>query len=805
MRKPIVCFTLSIFLGTAVTAQPTATVSPTATASATPLASSEVVPRLEASLVFLRDLGAVDGQQVENSRVQISILEREVSDAARLLPSQISANLTPADLEQQEKRWHEYQERLESVRRTFDAQSETVERTRTQSLEQLGFWRAALEQPESLSLPKEILEQIPPTATRLREAEEGLGKQQAALFALSTRISGLDTRIDSSLTSLGAARRERVSRLLQVDESPLWQADWEQLRANRLGPELRSSLQLQMQAFYAYCLVNAQGFLYHLLSLVGLYFLLGWAGRRIAAWAEQEPALVDPAANLKSPLPTAILLSVLLAGSFYPHPPILQRALLAGSALIPAILVLRRLLPPLLHATLYLLVLLFCVDQARMVLTSLTLLSRLIFVGELVAVVLCLTYTLRRGSLIPAWDRRLLGLGLTLFSVSLAAIVFGFVGLGHMLGDAALRSLYLAVFLFSITEVLRVLVLLALRTPPLAYLKSVREQEASIRHRLGRWIRLLAILLWMWNSLQYLGIRRTLLEALVSPLSWNLRIGALVITLGGVLGMAFAVWAPVQMSRVVRYLFDADVYPHLDLTPGSSYTFNTVVHYLLLTTGVLLGVGALGIDMTKFTMIASALGVGIGFGLQNIVNNFISGLILLFERPVEVGNMIEVSDRTGQLTRIGLRASVVRTLEGSDVIIPNGELLSKLVTNWTLRERRRLLKIPVGVAYGASVEQVEGLLLQVASSHSLVLQEPAPAVLLLNLGDSALEFELRVWTANFDQWAVTRSHLLAGLYGALNNAGVDIPYPTRTLQLEWPPPSDFAKSDCQDAQEARVC
>lgn len=763
-------------------AEPTPTATPDLLAS--PAASSEVLPRLEASLVFLRDLGAGDGQELQNLATSIATLEREVLDAGRSLPLQISANLTPAELEEQEKRWREYQERLESSRQTLQGGSEAVEKFRTRSLDEIQFWRAALERPDELAIPPDLFEQIKSASAGLEQAERELGRQQAKIFALSTRVSGLETRIESGLNTLATARRERVSRLLQVDEPPLWLADFSQLRPGRLWPQLSSSLQHQGQAFLAYGRSNAQGFLNHLLSLIGLYFLLRSAGRRIAAWAEQEPALVEPAANFKSPLPTAILLSVLMAGTFYPHPPILQRALLAAAALLPAILVLRRLLPPALHATLYLLVFLFCVDQMRAILAALTLVSRLIFVAELMAVLACLVYTLRRSSGISTWEARLLRLGLAFFSLSLAALGFGFVGLGYTMGDAALRSLYLAVFLFSMTEILRVLILLVLRTPPLSYLKAVREQEALIRRRLGHWVQLLAVLVWVWNSLHFLGVRQTLLEALTSPLSWNLRVGALVITLGGVLGMGFSVWAPVQVSKAVRYLFDADVYPHLDLTPGSSYTFNTVVHYLLLCAGVLLGVAALGIDMTKFTIVASALGVGIGFGLQNIVNNFISGLILLFERPVEVGHTIEVSDRTGRLTRIGLRSSVVRTVEGSDVIIPNGELLSKLVTNWTLSERRRLLKIPVGVAYGSSVDQVEQLLLRVAAGHSLVLEAPAPTVLFLNLGDSALEFELRAWTGDFDNWAVTRSQLLASIYQALNQEGIQIPFPTRTLLIE---------------------
>ncbi|ODT63706.1 hypothetical protein ABS71_14010 [bacterium SCN 62-11] len=766
--------------------QATPTPTPTAAASPQVVVASEVMPRLEATLLFLRGVEAGNDSELEVLERKGEGLENEVLGASRLLPSQVAANLTPSELEQLEKSWQGYRERLARIREQLQSESKRLEKTRDQSQEQAELWRGALEDQELLEVPPEILQQIQTANERLGQADKRLGEEQAALFVVSSRINALETRLEAGLNHLATARRERVSRLLQADEPPIWRSDFAALQPVRLAAQLHSSLEQQVLALFAYLRANVQGFLYHLLSLVGLYFGLNWAGRRVADWAEQEPALVHPAANLKRPLPMAILLSVLMARTFYPHPPILWRAALAAAALIPAILVLRRLLPRVLHATLYLLVILFCVDQLRTIVGSLPLLNRLIFAGELVAVLTCLVQTLRDSQMMASWQRRLVELGVLFFTLSLTALLFGFVGLGYTLGDAALRSLYLAVFLFSMTEILRILLLLLLRTRPLSYLKAVRERESAIRRRLGHWVQLLAVLIWIWNSLHFLGVRQTLLEALASPLAWNLRIGALVITLGGVLGMALSVWAPVQVSRVVRYLFDTDVYPRLDLTPGSSYTFNTVLHYLLLSAGVLLGVAALGIDMTKFTIVASALGVGIGFGLQNIVNNFISGLILLFERPVEVGHTIEVSDRTGRLTRVGLRSSVVRTVDGSDVIIPNGELLSKLVTNWTLSERRRLLKIPVGVAYGTSVEQVESLLLEVARAHPLVLHDPEPGVLFLNLGDSALEFELRAWTGEFDQWAKTRSQLLKGVYEALNAAEVGIPFPTRTLYVEPP-------------------
>ena len=125
-----------------------------------------------------------------------------------------------------------------------------------------------------------------------------------------------------------------------------------------------------------------------------------------------------------------------------------------------------------------------------------------------------------------------------------------------------------------------------------------------------------------------------------------------------------------------------------------------MLHYAILLVGFFFAVAAMGIDMTKFTILAGAFGVGLGFGLQNIVNNFVSGLVLLFERPVHVGDMIQVGEREGRLRHIGMRASVIRTLEGSEVIVPNGQLISEEVLNWTLSDQQRRLEIPVGVAYG---------------------------------------------------------------------------------------------------------
>ena len=225
------------------------------------------------------------------------------------------------------------------------------------------------------------------------------------------------------------------------------------------------------------------------------------------------------------------------------------------------------------------------------------------------------------------------------------------------------------------------------------------------------------------------------------------------------------------------------MYPRLHLARGLPYALSSLLHYVILFLGFLLAVGALGVDLTKVTVLAGAFGVGLGFGLQNVVNNFVSGLIVLFERPIHAGDAIQMGDLAGEVRRIGIRSTTVRTPEGADVIVPNASLVSERVTNWTHSDRLRRMDVRVGVAYGSEPEKVLDLLRGVAASHPGVLAGPAPLALFLGFGDSALNFELRAWTDRFDQWVVIRSELSVAVYAALRDAGMEIPFPQHEVRL----------------------
>jgi small-conductance mechanosensitive channel len=216
---------------------------------------------------------------------------------------------------------------------------------------------------------------------------------------------------------------------------------------------------------------------------------------------------------------------------------------------------------------------------------------------------------------------------------------------------------------------------------------------------------------------------------------------------------------------------------------GVRVSTKRLIHYVLITLGFLLALSTLGLELTKLTIMLSALGVGIGFGLQGIVNNFVSGLILLFERPVRVGDYIEVTGNWCEIQKIGLRATIVQTFDQADVIIPNADLVSNQVTNWTLRNRRARLIIPVGVAYGSDIPLVIETLKASADPHPMVAKNPAPQVLFLSFGESSLNLELRVWVLDVDHMLTTQSELHQEIDRRFREANIEIAFPQRDLHF----------------------
>ena len=210
----------------------------------------------------------------------------------------------------------------------------------------------------------------------------------------------------------------------------------------------------------------------------------------------------------------------------------------------------------------------------------------------------------------------------------------------------------------------------------------------------------------------------------------------------------------------------------------------TLFRYLFTFLGLLIILQTAGIDLTTLTVLAGAIGLGLGFGLQNIVSNFVSGLIILFERPIKVGDRIMVGDVDGRVTEVGARATTVVTNDNIAVIVPNSRFIGEEVVNWSYTDDRVRFKIPVSVAYGSDLELVSRLLVEAAAENPDVLEDPEPSVRFLEFGDSGLYFELRAWsTSRVHQKGKLRSDLNFAIDRKFREHGVEIPFPQRDLHL----------------------
>ncbi|MEB0250224.1 mechanosensitive ion channel, partial [Mucilaginibacter sp. 5B2] len=165
-----------------------------------------------------------------------------------------------------------------------------------------------------------------------------------------------------------------------------------------------------------------------------------------------------------------------------------------------------------------------------------------------------------------------------------------------------------------------------------------------------------------------------------------------------------------------------------------------------------LAITASGFPLDKITIIISAFGIGIGFGLQNIVNNLVSGLILAFEKPIQIGDIIEVDNRSGTIMEIGIRSSKIATSDGAEVIIPNGDLISHHVINWTLSNNNRRIELIIGVAYGSDIERVKGILTDLLCNREEIMDNPAPLIFVHNLTENSVDFRLLFWAADISTW-----------------------------------------------------
>jgi len=286
-----------------------------------------------------------------------------------------------------------------------------------------------------------------------------------------------------------------------------------------------------------------------------------------------------------------------------------------------------------------------------------------------------------------------------------------------------------------------------------------------------------AVILYSW------GAYDNPIAAMQGILALGITVGTRRITLGLVVTAGALLYGSLLTSWILQATLDEGPFSRRQLQPGVRISITRLIHYGFVLVGFLLALVALGFEFREFAIIAGALGVGIGFGLQAIVNNFVSGLILLFERPIKVGDYIQLEEQWGEIKRIGMRSTIVRTFDNSEIVVPNSDLVANQVTNWTRSDRKSRITLSVGVAYGSDVTLVMRTLLESVKDNPLVLKIPDPQVVFKGFGESSLDFRLLVWITDVDSRLRAQTEILQEIDRRFRELGIEIPFPQRDLHL----------------------
>jgi potassium-dependent mechanosensitive channel len=633
------------------------------------------------------------------------------------------------------------------------------------------------------SAPASLVRQIEAIRESVASARRRVESATAETLILQERVARELNRCEDALTTIEQARRRATVDLFVRESPPVWRMSLTPLA--ELPAAMGAAWDDHVAALREFAEDQPGPLLAYAGAIAALIGAFWWSHRRLRSTATERDARGP--VLLGRPVSAGLVLGLLSWVVIYPGKPPAAQALVAAVALVPMMWVVRSLVNGRERWMLYGLAGLFLVDRLRDLVTSLGVIERGLFVLEMLATRAILGWYLRSGRArdhasasggpLAGLVSPMLKLALAALAAALVAGVVGNMSLARLVGSGVLASAYLVLVLAAARRLAEGLVVLGLETWPVRRLAIVRLHRARLEQRARTVLRTIAVAVWVLMTLGDFGLLSPALTTARHILAAELMRGALRISVSDLVVFALTVWAAFAVSALVRFVLEEDVFPRLPLSPGLPYALSSVVGYAIIFAGFIVAALAAGVNLDRVTLLGGAFGVGVGFGLQNVVNNFVSGLVVLFERPVRVGDAVQIGDTQGEVRRIGIRAATVRSWQGAEIIVPNSMLVAEKVTNWTPANRQRRVEIPVSVVYGSAPEAVLKVLADVAQAHPDVAAQPPPQPLFMGFGDSALRFELWAWTYRLDRHVVIKSELGVAVYAALQAAGMKVAVP----------------------------
>jgi len=758
-----------------------------------PIPTADIIKEAEATTTTLQKMSA--SLSPEDKIIDIEKAHPEylkIVDDFRKDPDMQKLDiLSTSKLGDLKKKWMSHLAKLNEWKDNLAIRSENLEKDRISLLETRRIWEATSIAAKVEKVPNQMLLRIKELLVAINDVQASYRKRLDGIIALQNIISDEIKIIDVTIARIDELLLHKKLQIFSIDSKSVWDAFETEVGEQSFSEYLSGNFERHAETLSDFYTNYKGNILVHfVLLIIILAFLLVLRRFGNELIMDKEAAEISREI-LNHPYSVALLVTLLLTPELYPRAPNLISRLAQILSLIPVL----RLLPALyvvkIHKMLPLFTGIYFLNLIYVLSSEQALIHRIFLLFITIIFLVFLVWIIRQKLLHSIEsNNRLAKFGtflITLFAIfmiiSIIANVVGNVSLASLLTTASLSSMYLSFILLTGSLVLSGLLNLLLSTKFAFVSRIVRVHSKKVRETITKFIYFMASLLWIISTMKFFTIFDLIYVWLYAIITNRQQIGNIDISIGDFVVFFLAIYASILISRLIRFILEEDVLVHMKLPRGVPGAVSMLTNYVIIGLGLMIALSVAGFDLSKFAIVLGALGVGIGFGLQNIVNNFISGLILIFERPIQLRDTVSQGELLGTVTRIGIRSSTIRTFDGAEVIVPNANLISNEVTNWTLSDRRRRIQILVGVAYGTDPEKVLKILSETIKSNPDILDTPEPMLLFKEFGDSSLNFDVRFWTADSATWLDLKSDVTISINNAFKKAGIEIPFPQHDLHL----------------------
>jgi potassium-dependent mechanosensitive channel len=649
-------------------------------------------------------------------------------------------------------KWNRFKKEVENIRSDIESYSDILDKDLVILKEHLTQWERTRDLPREDSIPEIIIGKIDTSLIKINQAHNQLNDSLLLLIGFGDEVQKINTLISENQLKLIAFQENYLREIFTKTTVPIWK-NLPESDSTLANYQIAQKIVLNnVRDTWIYSKQNWNNFIWLLVIALILRFMVHNSSQKEGLTKSGTLSFKGSASISKNPWSSSFIVSLIITNLY----------LLSNA-------------PELLVSILFLSLLIFSLPARNsffhqrflrilplglMVIFSLSLVVQLwvidpyskriwvffLSIFSIAWLVYIYWESKKETEHFSSWIRWILGFLFIGLCLSVFLNIIGYMRLTLYLHRALITSFFVIYILIIITGIIEGFIQIILKSPLLKESHILLEYRNTIRKWLFSLVTLVALFLGTKAILSLAGIYELSIIALGEFIEKDWAVGTSKLSIQSVLLFFSIIIGTVFIANILKVLLEKELLIRLNLKKGIPMATGLVVKYILSVIGFFFAIGATGINLDKIGFIAGALGVGIGFGLQNIVANFISGLLLVFERPINKGDIITVNQQIGKVLEIGIRASKIKTFSGAEVVVPNNDLVAKEVINWTLSDSDRRVELKIPVAFENNPEEVAEVIINSLTPLEEILDTPAPQALFVGYENGVLNFKVLIWT-----------------------------------------------------------